>query len=253
MLIDFLSQDNYNQYNIGLAHLIGLENAVYLNELLNIYQKAVRKKKYTVVDTNNYNEDNREVIYFSVDRKYIEERTTLTIAKQLASDIKLIELNIMKKSSDDEICIDIEYLTSIFADKNKKVVKNLVDTVKPKKDTKKDAVAEAIKFALKCDDKELYELYKAWVDAVLSNPKAGVLSTAMAKAFRDSVVEFCNGNRGALVEIIRIATIQGWKTPAWAIENYKSSHKIHKDCTKLSAPVSGTTTISNSDIFDVFN
>ena len=80
MLINFLSTDNYNSFNIELAHLIGLQEAIYLNELININQKAVRKNKI---------EDN----YFLVDRKYIESRTTLNIDEQREIDQALQTCN----------------------------------------------------------------------------------------------------------------------------------------------------------------
>ena len=93
MLINFLSTDNYNSFNIELAHLIGLQEAIYLNELININQKAVRKNKI---------EDN----YFLVDRKYIESRTTLNIDEQREIDQALQTCNLIEVKDKDYISVD---------------------------------------------------------------------------------------------------------------------------------------------------
>ena len=37
MLLDLINSDNYMHYNIKLAHIIGLNAAVYCQELLVIY------------------------------------------------------------------------------------------------------------------------------------------------------------------------------------------------------------------------
>jgi hypothetical protein len=41
MLIELLSMSNYGNYNIKVAHILGLEAAIYLNELLNIKDSNV--------------------------------------------------------------------------------------------------------------------------------------------------------------------------------------------------------------------
>ena len=58
MLLDLLSLDNYVSYNIKVAEILGLHAAIYLSELMNINDKAIRKSK---------TKDN----FFTVDRKYI--------------------------------------------------------------------------------------------------------------------------------------------------------------------------------------
>ena len=43
MLIDLLSANNYVNYNIKVAELVGLHPAIYLSELMNIQSKAEKK------------------------------------------------------------------------------------------------------------------------------------------------------------------------------------------------------------------
>ena len=84
MLIDLINTSNYVSYNIKLAQLLGLKEAIYLSELLNINDKAIRKNKIN----NNY---------FDIDRKYLETRTTLNVSEQDKIEKTLIKLKIIKK------------------------------------------------------------------------------------------------------------------------------------------------------------
>ena len=68
MLINLISLSNYQSYNVILARTLGLYEAVYLNALIEINEKAIRKNKLQ-------NE------HFLVDRKYIQSRTTLGISQ----------------------------------------------------------------------------------------------------------------------------------------------------------------------------
>ena len=40
MLVDILSPGNYVSYNVYLAHMLGLDCAIYLSELLRIYEQS---------------------------------------------------------------------------------------------------------------------------------------------------------------------------------------------------------------------
>ena len=66
MLIDMINVNNYGSYNRVVAQLFGLSAAVYCNELISIYQKAIKKNK--IIDGE----------YFNLDRRYITNQTTLT-------------------------------------------------------------------------------------------------------------------------------------------------------------------------------
>ena len=70
MLIELLSTSNYVSFNVKLAEILGLHPSIYISELLNINDKAIRKEKM--------NESS-----FSLDREYIKKRTTLSVEEQL--------------------------------------------------------------------------------------------------------------------------------------------------------------------------
>src|SRR5574344_1314826 len=114
MLLDLLSMDNYASYNIKVAQIFGLHPAIYLNELLNINEKAVRKSKITGEAT------------FTIDRAYIEKRTTLTRAEQLEIDETFKEIGLLKvdESNQNMMSLDITTLTSIMSE-GKEFIKEL--------------------------------------------------------------------------------------------------------------------------------
>ena len=114
MLLDLLSMDNYASYNIKVAQIFGLHPAIYLNELLNINEKAVRKSKITGEAT------------FTIDRAYIEKRTTLTRAEQIKIDETFKEIGLLKvdESNQNVMSLDITTLTSIMSE-GKEFIKEL--------------------------------------------------------------------------------------------------------------------------------
>lgn len=253
MLTDFMSLDNYGHYNIALAHMIGLEPAVYVSELINIRRKAVRKQKFRYINPDLFDTEKSE-LYFIVDRKYIEEVTTLSVKKQVDFDNALIDLKIIKKTDNpDEIFFDEEYFVNLFADQNETVIKKITPTMVKKgtKTSKAEYTKEQTKCALKTDDEELYNAYRDWVDAVYANPKAGVFTVAAAKLFKKTVETFTNGNRNALMEILQFATISGFKTPEWVINDYKKKHNIPMSCNLLpTQTVQATTNTTNPNLVD---
>ena len=83
MLIELLASDNYVCYNRRLAEILGVKAAIYLSEILNINEKAFRKKAF--------DEDN----YFDLDRDYFTKRTALTTDEQLEIEANLVKLQII--------------------------------------------------------------------------------------------------------------------------------------------------------------
>ena len=85
MLIELLSSSNYVNFNIKLAQILGLKPAIYLSQIMDINEKAIRKNK---VDND----------YFTLDRKYIESRTTLTKDEQSSIEKDLLNANLLVKT-----------------------------------------------------------------------------------------------------------------------------------------------------------
>lgn len=161
MLIDLISQTNYNSYNVSLAKIIGLHPAIYVNTLLSINSKAINKQKLT----------NDE--YFCVDRNYVQSVTTFDIEEQIQIETLLINLGILKKQETEEsnaLFLDVSMLTSIMMSENESLVSDIqkvtAATSKTKRKTKSDAIKDEMKSFVTATNQELREAYFDWIDSV---------------------------------------------------------------------------------------
>ena len=221
MLLDLLSTDNLVNYNVKIAQIMGLHTAIYINELINISNKAIKKKKLIA---------NK---YFLLNRDYITKRTTLPLEEQLAIDFKLEKVNIIQKPDRDvdHIYLDIDKLAEIissddsaYLDKVKKKTEVKTTALPGMKQTLKQKQAEEFKNSITITHPELKEAYDGWVDGVLANPK-GFLSKRAIKIFIDTVDSFADGYLDVALTIINIATVNGYRDATWAINKYNEENK----------------------------
>ena len=179
MLIELLSTSNYVSYNIKLAQLLGLHSAIYLSELMNINDKAIRKKK-----TDNTS--------FKLDRKYITSRTTLTLQEQLDIESNLIKIGILEKPSDDKdvIILNINILTTLLMTDNEELIGDVKSLKKSKtgKQTKAEAIKETLKENIVASNEELREAYSSWIDSVYA--KQGWMSKKSVVCAQQVVDDF---------------------------------------------------------------
>lgn len=211
MLVDILSADNYNTYNIKLAEKLGLEAAVYISTITNIYNKAKNKNK--LIDD----------AYFKVDREYIRTRTTLTREVQRDIEDKLSQINLIVKKPDnkDILKIDLTILTSVISSDDINITKNLNSIVKKK--TKADSVKYELKRTIVTTNGELRDAYSSWIDAVIA--KDGWMTKAAVENGQKLIDSFTNRNLDAALDILTIAAINGYRDIEWAINKYKESNK----------------------------
>lgn len=212
MLIEILSQSNYKSFNIKIAHLLGLETAVYLNALIEINEKAIRKEKIS--------EDG----FFTLDRKYISDVTTLSDKKQLELDIILKESNILEVSKNN-IKINLNVLTSISMTTDESLVADL-STIRDKANykTKNQFILHGVKQSI--DEKlpgDLKEAYYEWLEAV--NNRFGYVTKQMAIEAQKKVDAAATHDLNKAIDIVHIATANSWKDMKWAIQNYNENNK----------------------------
>ena len=86
MLIDLMSAYKSQTFNIKLAHIVGLNVAVYWGELMNVYARVIDKKLDETIENEGF---------FDLDRDYITKRTTLSIEDQLVCDKALLQAGIV--------------------------------------------------------------------------------------------------------------------------------------------------------------
>ena len=134
MLIELLSSSNYVNFNIKLAQILGLKPAIYLSQIMDINEKAIRKNKVN----NNY---------FTIDRKYIESRTTLTTDEQSAIEKDLLNIGILERDTEKKntISLNITMLTSIMMTPDEDLLKDISSLSKAKKKTKSEVIEEHLK------------------------------------------------------------------------------------------------------------
>lgn len=224
MLIELLNPNNYISYNIKTAQIFGLNTAVYMTELLNIFEKARNKDK--LVDKE----------YFKLDRKYVFIRTTLSIEEQLRIDSKLTQVGILFKHQDnpDIIKVDTKMYASIITSEDVTLIDNLSKKLgglnkKDPKESKRQAIITALKNSIQVSNYELLTALRDWVDAIFASPKGNYLSKASVKLFQDTLNSYTKGDLDLALRLVQIATIQGYRDCSWAINVHERDKKFKKD------------------------
>lgn len=215
MILDLLATSNNVSYNIKLAQLLGLHTAIYLSELLNINTKAIKKDKVT--DS-----------FFTIDRKYLESRTTFDLVEQERIERQLLELNILHKTdNDNSISLDIPYLTSLLSTDDEKILSNIKLITKKSTSkrtfTKRELECMEMKKYIVTNNSTLRKAYEDWIDGVYANPK-GFLSKKAVELAQTSISSYCNGNLNMAIDILNIATVGGYREMQWAIDRYKQNY-----------------------------
>ena len=211
MLVELLSQSNYQSFNIKLAHLLGLEASIYISALIDINEKAYRKNKIT------------EEGFFSIDRDYIEQRTTLNKVRQNKIETELNRVGILQLSNDC-IKINLDILTSLVLEENENIRKDLSSfrkaaTAKSKGDYILNGVKSNIDQTL---PEELQLAYSNWLDSVYA--KFNFINKQTLFNAQTEVNAAANHDLDVALNIINIAAANGWKDMRWAVKVYRERH-----------------------------
>ena len=211
MLINLISTGNYNSYNIELAKILGLHEAIYLNELININEKAIRKDK--VIDD-----------FFIVDREYIRCRTTISPEEQKEIDKELQICNIVEVGKEkDSLKINFSKLTTMLMEGNEGILKGFVREVKDKKKVSKaEIIRQQLKNNIKTDNQELRDAYCEWIDSV--SMKRGYMAKKAVLEGQTVIDNYCNRNLDMALKIISIATVHSYVDMNWALNDFKKDY-----------------------------
>jgi hypothetical protein len=240
MLIELLSPSNYVSFNVKLAEILGLQSAIYISELMNINDKAIRKSKMN--DSG-----------FSLDRDYVRKRTTLTVEEQLDIEQNLIKLSIIEKPTDDVNCIvlNINILTTLLMSTDDELLDNVEKLSKLKTKKSKATKAEAIRQNLKTNilttNMELVEAYSDWIDAVYA--KQGWMSKKAVTLGQSVVDKFSNHDLDVALTVISIAAMHGYVDMQWAINKYNEQYKVRREVNHTPKPVNVTPVELSSEAF----
>lgn len=229
MLIELLSSSNYVNFNIKLAQILGLKPAIYLSQIMDINEKAIRKNK---VDNN----------YFTIDRKYVEQRTTLTKDEQVSIEKDLLTMGILEKCVDkkNSIFLNITALTSIMMTPDEDLLQDISSLSKSKKKkTKTEVIEENLKNNVLTTNVELRDAYYEWIESVIT--KRGVMTKAAVIHAQPTLDEFCDRNLDVALKVLEIASIHGYEDISWAINTYNKDYKIG-----YSVPKTTTRVVNNT-------
>ena len=207
MLIDLLSTSNNICFNSKIASMVGLKPAIYISEVLNIYDKATRKN---VLSENKY---------CTLDRGYIEKRTTLSKDEQIESEKVLSALNILEKNEDGSVYLNVKSIIALMS-ANEEIVSAVEKKSKATRKTRRQSQFDALKSYIICDNEELKSAYYDWIDAVGANPR-GFLSKRSIEIFQKNIDDFSNHNLDVALKLIEIAIVGGFRDASWAIESYR--------------------------------
>lgn len=218
MLIDLMSPYKNQTFNIKLAHIVGLNTAVYWGELMNIYARVIDKKLEETIQNDGY---------FELDREYITKRTTLSIEEQLVCDKALLQAGVIGYNGKDvnQIRIDLEKMKEIILEDDPKELSKLQKTLKVKTmdaaSARRVGSAQAMKNLIVESDPDLFEAYCVWVDTIVMDKK-DFLNKTILETFIRTIREYTD-SKAIQLKIIEAATISGWKNASWAIDSVRKN------------------------------
>lgn len=234
MYVDLINSNNYISINISLIQLLGLNGAVYISELFNIFKKAKNKNKFVQIQDKI-----GDSCYFKLDRKYIYERTTITIEEQLQVDTKLMNLDIMKKdkSNPDLICLDIRTIIMMIAniDTLDKEEKETMETLKKKLKGKTDVEQQQIKRAsivnklinkVEYDDEKVRVVLCEWVKSLYQNGKK--ITTKELVQFQTDLKTYSKDDKDYAISLVKTAISNAYTVCSYSVEYLKKSKKIEQ-------------------------
>ena len=218
MLLDMLSSDEYINFNKKLAHILGLEDAIYVQQLLTINKKAMRKDKLVNGD------------FIKIDRNYIYEQTTLTIEKQIKIDINLQKHGVIEKDFDDNdlIKLDTNKLANIITSDNDTMYEELQNIttkqIRVDKNTKQNAMQSKLYNYVNTGNDSLNDSLYGWINSCVKG-KGVYLNKQLVEKFQKDLYAYCKGNLEIGLEIVNIATMYSYRDCSWAIRVYERDVK----------------------------
>lgn len=234
-LFDLLSTDMYNSYNCVLARTLGLHAAIYLSELININRKAIEKQKL-VQD------------FFTVDRKYVEQRTTLSKQEQLSLDQDLAKLGIISiGESVNALQVHTDTLTGIMLNDTEQLPSKVLIKESKDKLSKKELILENLKANIYTKNTELQGAYSSWVSTIYN--KQGWMSKKSVLMAQQTVDQYAKGDLDLALMIISLADSNGYRDMTWAINLFEKNYKKEFQRRFNSTPVVNSNPVMSTEVF----
>ena len=205
--------------NKKLVKLAGFEVAAYWAELQSILKQVVKKR---TMDERGF---------FTLDRDYVERETTLSVAKQLKCDEKLLALGVMMKDAPNKISIAVNGMVALITDEDTKKLKKTGRTTADDRAAKIAGIKATMKKAILEDDLELRAAYERWIEGMVDAQNCK-FTKAVVQLFEKTVTGYTT-DKGLRLKIIEIATVNSYKDATWAINRIYNPGKFTSNATKL--------------------
>ncbi len=207
--------------NKRLVKLAGFEVAAYWAELQSILKQV--SKKGTADERG----------FFTLDRDFMERETTLTLAKQLKCEEKLITMGVVLKDPDNpnRLCISVQGMVEVITDEDTTKLKKAGKTSADAKAAKISGIKATMKKAILETDIELRAAYERWVDGMIDAQNCK-FTKAVVQLFEKTVTGYTN-DKALRLKIIEIATVNSYRDATWAINKIYNPGKFTSQATKL--------------------
>ena len=218
MYLDLFDEIRLNK---KLVKIVGFEVAAYWAELQSILKQVVKKQTAD------------EQGFFILDRDFVERETTLTIAKQLKCDEKLLSLGVLMKdpANPNKIAIAVNGMVAVITDEDTTKLKKGGKTSADAKAAKIAGIKATMKKAILEDDLELRAAYERWVDGMVDAQNCK-FTKAVVQLFEQTVTGYTK-DKALRLKIIEIATVNSYRDATWAISRLYNSGKLTSPVTKL--------------------
>ena len=200
----FLDLFCYSSFNIKLAHVIGLKEAIYVHCILQCCQN---KNSQTI----------------ELDRDYIFNVTTITIEDQVLVESQLVKLKLISKDK-DTITLNTEQLTSFISQSSLELLPDIQSTLKTNKSTRATKEEVQRRNAMKnisTTNPELRDAYSLWIEAVLT--RYGKITNGSVIQAEKAVDAFANHDLDVAINVLQFASIKGYDNMELNIQLYKES------------------------------
>lgn len=205
--------------NKKLVKIAGFEVAAYWAELQSILKQVVKKQ---TMDERGF---------FTLDRDYVERETTLSVAKQLKCDEKLLSLGVMMKDAPNKISIAVNGMVALITDEDTKKLKKTGRTTADDRAAKIAGIKATMKKAILEDDLELRAAYERWVDGMVDAQNCR-FTKAVVQVFEKTITQYTT-DKALRLKIIEIATTNSYKDATWAINRVYNPGKFTQTAAKL--------------------
>lgn len=216
-MLNALDASNYFQFNISAAQILGLNNAIYCSELINIEQKAKKKKK--IYDG-----------YMLLNRGYIAHRTTLNVALQYECDASLKKIGLVeiKEDNPDMVKFNYEMFVQIVMGEDSKWLKEIskkARTMTPgdAKEAKKKKAMEALKGNVDSGNANVDVALRHWIDVVCEKC---YMSCDTILDFQKVLMQYAKVDIKKALRVVEIATSQAWTSCTQAIASYEKEQEV---------------------------